>query len=156
MASETLYAGPAKLYRGATGFFPEGENGEAKFDVEQEKLPVSSAMHGLLRYQQGNATGKITFKPCDNWGILGALYPAYMGVSVGATAGALVIGTKVAGLGTVVPTKLWVPGDQRLYVASCTWISKLPQMHLGVGKALFDSMEIGCIGDPTKSLGAAG
>ena len=89
MSAETLYAGPAKVYRGTTGFFPEGENGDVKMEVEQEKLAVASAMHGHLRYQQGDATLKITLKPFDNWGLLSALFPPALGASVGATAGVL-------------------------------------------------------------------
>lgn len=155
--SATLYAGPAKVYRGAKAFFPEGENGEAKFDVEQEKLPVASGMYGLMRYQQGDATGKITTKPFDNWGLLSALFPPYLGVSVGNTAGVLAIGTKGMGGGVAnVPSAIWVPGDQRLYTATCSMIFKPPQMHLGVGKALYDSMDILCMGDPAKKLGDAG
>ena len=157
MSAETLYAGPAKVYRSTTAFFPEGENGDVKMEVEQEKLAVASAMHGHLRYQQGDATLKITLKPFDNWGLLSALFPPALGASVGATAGVLAIGTKLMGNGvTNVPTSVWVPGDARLYVAACTCITKPPTMHLGVGAALYDSMEIMGMGDPAKLLGAAG
>jgi hypothetical protein len=156
MASETLYAGPAKVYRGTTAFFPESENGEVKFDIEQERVPVASGMHGLLRYQQKDVTGKITLKPFDNWGILPQIFPASVGASQGLTAGALVIGTKGMGLGTVVPCKIWVPGDGRLYTAACSMVYKPPQMHLGATKALFDTMVIMTMGDPAKAMGAAG
>lgn len=156
MAAQTLYAGPAKCYRGAVGLFAEGENGDVKFEIDQEKLEVASAMHGHLRYQQGDVTGKITIKPFDNWGILAALFPPALGVSVGVTPGVLAIGTK--GMGnpvTNVPTSIWVPGDTRIYVATCTMVYKPPQLHLGVGKALFDGMEILCMGDPAKKVGDA-
>ena len=157
MSAQTLYAGPGKVYRGTTAFFPEGENGEARFDVDQEKIPVASAMHGHVRFQQGDATLKITTKPCDNWGILPAVFPPNLGASCGVTAGLLAIGAKLMGNGvTNVPTSIWVPGDARLYTAVCTCIVKPPQMHLGVGKALFDSMEIMGMGDPAKKLGDAG
>ncbi|MEN6533033.1 MAG: hypothetical protein ABFD89_05180 [Bryobacteraceae bacterium] len=155
MASETLYAGPAKLYRGTIGYFPEGEGGESKFEINQEKIAVNSAMHGRLRYNQGDATGEITHKPTDNWKNMAGIFLPEFGAKVGATPAALSIGKKLAGLGTVVPTKLWVPGDARMYTAVCTYIASLPQLHLGNGKALFDTFKIGCIGDPDKSLGDA-
>lgn len=156
MAGETIYAGPAKVYRDGQAFFPEGENGQVDFSVDQEVVPIASALHGKLRSQQGDCTGKITFTPFDHWGNLAKLYPAYLGATVEATTGVLAIGTKLASGASLKPTTIWVPGDARSYVACNTAIVKPSDLHLGVGKALFGSMEIACIGDPAKDIGTAG
>jgi hypothetical protein len=154
--SETIYAGPAKVYRDATGYFPEGENGQVDFSVDQEKLPVSTALHGQVKVQQGDCTGKISFTPADNWGLLPKLYPPYLGASVGATAGVLAIGTKLVSGAALKSTTVWVPGDTRSYTAVNTGIVKPSDLHLGVGKALYGPMDIAAVGDPAKQIGAAG
>ena len=152
----SIYAGPAKVYRDGVAYFPEGENGSVNFTIEQEKLPVASALVGQARFQQGDVTGKITVTPFDNWGLLAKLFPPALGASVGVTAGVLAIGTKLASGAALVPTKIWVPGDARLYTAVNTAIVKPPDLRLGVGKALYGPMEIACIGDASKPLGSAG
>lgn len=101
-------------------------------------------------------TGKITLTPFDNWGLLGTLYPAYLGASVGARAGVLAIGTKLVSGAALVQTKIYVPGDGRMYTALNTGITKVPDLHLGVGHALYGPMEIAVVGDPAKELGGSG
>jgi hypothetical protein len=155
MSVQTIYAGPGKLYTGGVAIWPETENGELKYEVDQEKLAVSSAMHGHLRHTQGDATGKISIKPLDNWGILGVVYLPCFGASVGAAAGLLAIGTRLHGdPAAPAASKLWTP-DGRMITVVRTGVSKPPEMHLGAGVALFSVMELSAIGDASKKVGDA-
>jgi len=154
--SENIYSGPAKVYRGTTGFFPEGENGATKYEVKQEKIDRSSGFHGRVTSLQGNSVDVISTTPWDSWGNLGELFPAYLGVSVGARAGALVIGTRPHGAAAGdVTTKVWAL-DGRMITMARSAITKHPEIHLGVDKPLFGPIEITGILASAKKLGDAG
>lgn len=165
MSAPPLYAGPGKVTfgsgLGAISLFPEGENGQIMATVNQEALDVSSAMHGRMLSLQGDATARITIAPLDSWGLLFFLFPAFIGAKVGATAAGLAIGTRphnpiVAGSPQAdLACKIWTP-DGRLYTFSRTAITKHPDLHLGVDKALFGQVEITAIGSSTVAMGSSG
>jgi hypothetical protein len=155
--SATLYAGPGKLYMGTTALWPEGENGSLMATINQAQDEVASAMFGRQSSTQGDGTATIKLTPLDNWGALGLLFPAFIGVKVGATAAALKVGTRPhnpAG-GSDVPAKIWTP-DARLYSFPRCAVTKHPDLHLGVGKALFGDVEVTAIGATGKAMGDAG
>jgi len=153
----TLYAGPGKLYFNAISLWPEGPNGAIKAGIEQEALPVGSGFHGQMTHVQGGVVAKIGLTPFDNWGALATLFPSYLGVSVGATAGALAIGThphNVSG-GADLPGVIWTP-DGRSYTFPRVAVTKHPDLHLGVDKALFGPMELTGLVATGKAMGSAG
>ena len=153
--SENIYAGPGKVYRNALAFFPEGENGQVTYGVKQEKVDRSAANYGRVTSLQANSVDVLSFTPFDNWGSLAALFPAYLGVSVGATTGALAIGTRPHGAtGANVATKLWCM-DGRLISMARSAFTKHPDVHLGIDKALFGPAEITGILADGKKLGDA-
>lgn len=147
----TLYSGPGKVYMSSIALQPEGENGPIKIDVKEETAPISSAMFGYLGEQVVNQEADITLTPFDNWGNLALLYPSFLGVTIGASTGALQVGS-LAHTGTKVPAKVWTP-DGRIYHAVRAAVVGHPSLHLGIGKALFGEARIACIADSTKSLG---
>ena len=154
--SENIYAGPAKVYRGTTPFFAEGELGQVKYEVKQEKIDRSVANYGRVTSLQANSVDVLSFTPFDNWGALGQLFPAMLGVSVGATAGVLAIGTRPHGAAAAdVATKVWCI-DGRMISMTRSALTKHPEIHLGVDKALFGPVEITGILASTKKLGDAG
>jgi hypothetical protein len=153
---ENIYAGPAKVVIGAVALFPEGENGATRYDIKQEKVDRSSGFFGKVTSIQAGNVDLISTTPFDNWGSLGTLYPPFLGVSVGATAGALVIGTRPHGaLNADVPAKLWSP-DGRLITMARSAITKHPEIHLAVDKPLFGPIEITGILASGKKMGTAG
>lgn len=134
MASETLYAGPGKLYYNSKGIFPEGEGGMIKVEVEEGSDEVASGFHGRVTETAGDAVVKISLTPFDHWGLLATLYPARVTTPAK--------GTRAHGAsGSPVSAKVWSP-DGRLYNVLRTAVSKHPDMHLGAGKALFGPMEL--------------
>ncbi len=156
MAIPNIYAGPGKFYRNGKAYFADGENGEISFDIEQEKLEVASALTGFIRYNQGDAVGRIKLKPFSDWDLLPEIYPDYLGASHGASPGSVVIGSRLFGPDAApIPGKIWVPGDGRSYTAVRTGILKPPSMHLGVGVPMFDEMEVMAVVDMSKKIGDA-
>lgn len=167
--SVTLYAGPGKVYRAAdttvvggatgsaaaTGFQAEGENGPVDITLNEDTAEYATGMFGYVGEQTRDQVAEISFRPFDNWGSLGQLYPPWLGVSVGATTGVLSIGGRPFGVGAAhVATKVWTP-DGRLYSFIRTAVTGHPSLHLGVGKALFGDAKILCIGDEALALGAS-
>ena len=153
----TIYAGPGKLYFNSIGLFPEGENGAIKAEVHQETLDVASGFHGRMASVQAGASVKISISPFDSWGALATLFPTFLGVSVGASTGALVIGTRphnVAG-GSDVAAVIWTP-DGRSYSFPHAAITKHPDIHLGLDKALFGPIEMTAILATGKAMGSSG
>ena len=149
----TLYAGPGKVYMNSQVLFPEGEHGEIKAEVQQRAVDVVSGFHGRVTALQGDAQAKISLTPFDNWSALPLLFPAYLGVSVGATSGALVIGTRPHGAADV-PAKIWTP-DGRLYTFVRAAVTKHSGLHLGINKSLFGRVEITALVASAKKLGDA-
>lgn len=152
-----LYTGPGKVYFGAKALWPQGEAGQITANVNQQADKVAAAMHGRVSATQGDGTATISLTPFDNWGALPVLFPAFLGVKVGATAAALSIGTRahdVAGGGDT-PAKIWT-NDGRLYTFPAAAITKHPDLHLGVDKPLYGPIELTAIGAAAKLMGDAG
>jgi hypothetical protein len=150
----TLYAGPGKIWMNGTALWPEGENGEIRASIEQEVVNVASGCYGRVTGVQGGVVGKIVVTPFDNWGALGLLFPPWLGVSVGTTSGALAIGTRPHGA-TDVACAIWAP-DGRLYTFPRAAVTRHPDLHLGLGSALFGPVEITALIASAKELGDAG
>lgn len=153
-----LYAGPGKLFFNAIALWPEGDNGAISARVIQEAQPASTGMHGRQTYTQGNGNVEITMTPFDNWGALATLFPAYLGVKVGLTAAALVIGTRPhnpAGAGDAA-AKIWSADNAgRMYTFPRAGIIRHPDLHLGVGKALFGPITMMGLLATGKNMGDA-
>lgn len=156
MASKPIYAGPGKVYFNAIALQPEGENGPIKLALTETTAQIAAAMFGRVGEQVADQIVELTVKPFDNWGSLRTLYPASIGVTCGASAAALVIGTRPHGAANV-PCKVWTP-DGRLYNIVRSAIIGHPSLHLGIGKALFGDCKIIGIGDGVTpvAMGAAG
>jgi len=149
----TLYAGPGKIWMNGTALWPEGENGEIRASIEQEVAELAGGMHGRVTAVQGGVAGKIVITPFDHWGALGLLFPPYLGVSVGATTGALAIGARPHGA-TDTACKIWTP-DGRLYSFGRAAVTRHPDLRLGIGSALFGRVEITALVASGKKLGDA-
>ena len=117
---------------------------------------MAAAMFGRISEQLRDETAEITVKPFDNWGLMGTLFPVYVGATTAAGAAALLIGKRPhAESAPFGDTKVWTP-DGRLYDAVRTAIVGHPSLHLGVAKALYGDVRILAIGDLTKVPGASG
>jgi len=134
-----------------TALWPAGEHGEIRASIEQEVVEVASAMHGRVTGVLAGAVAKIVLAPFDHWGALGMLFPPCLGVSVGATAGALAIGARPHGAADV-PCKIWTP-DGRLYSFPRAAVTRHPDLHLGIGSTLFGQAEITALVASGKQLG---
>lgn len=156
--SATIYSGPAKVYHhNTTTLQAVGENGSVKLDVTQPTTELAAALFGRIGEQIVDQTCELTTAPFDDWSILPVLFPTYLGVSCGASAGALVIGTRpfAATVAATSGTIVWTP-DGRIYNPVRTAIVDHPTMHLGVGKPLFGDVRIVGIGDLAKVPGGSG
>jgi hypothetical protein len=151
--SSPYYSGPGKVYLNSVSLQAQGENGQITAIINEPTTPVAAAMFGRIGETFDDQTAKISVTPFDNWGLLATLYPAFLGISVGSTAGALVIGTRPHGT-TNLPTKIYAP-DGRLYSFVRTAVTRHPDLKLGVGEPLFGPCEITALGDPTLNPGAA-
>ena len=149
----TYYSGPGKVYLNSVALQAQGENGQIVAIINEPTTPVAAAMFGRIGETFDDQTGRISVTPFDNWGLLATLFPAFLGISVGSTAGALVVGTRPHGAANV-PTKIYTP-DGRLYNFVRTAVTKHPDLKLGVGEPLFGPCEITALGDPTLNPGAA-
>ena len=156
MAEKTIYAGPGKVYVNSIALQPEGENGPIKLGLTEDTAEIAAAMFGRVGEQVADQTVDLTVKPFDNWGSLATLFPTYLGVTVGASTGALVIGTRPHTTANVA-TKVWTP-DGRLYNIIRSALVGHPSLHLGVGKALFGDVKILGVGDGVTpvAMGASG
>jgi len=154
--STTLYAGPGKLYAATYVLWPEGENGVLKYEIAQEKDDAAQAMHGRVLSTLGDTIGRISLTPFDNWTALKYLFPAFLGVTTAAGAGALAIGTRPHNVaaGSDVPATIWNPDGVKIVVAR-TAVTKHPDLHLGVGKALFGPVEWTAIPASSTAVGTA-
>jgi hypothetical protein len=149
----TYYSGPGKVYINSVALQAQGENGQITAVIIEPTTPVAAAMFGRIGETFDDQTAKIGVTPFDNWGLLTTLYPAFLGISVGATPGALAIGARPHGA-TNLPTKIYTP-DGRLYSFVRTAVTKHPDLRLGVGEPLFGPCEITALGDPALNPGAA-
>ncbi len=158
--SQTIYTGPAKAYMNSKAFQPQSENGQLSVAIDERTTPISNAMFGYQGEATEDVNAKVSLVPFDSWDLISVLFPAFLGVSVGTTTGALLIGTRAhdAAAGTANgnnAVKVWTP-DGRLYNFVRGAISKHPEMYFGTGKELFGSVEITCLGDVTKRPGDSG
>jgi len=153
----TIYAGPGKVYINSIALWPEGENGQIKAEVRQLTHDVVSGFFGRVTCLQGDAQVVISLTPFDNWSAIPTLFPTYLGVSHGATAGALVIGTRPHNPDGAADAaaKIWAP-DGRLYTFPHAAICRHPDIHLGLDKALFGPTEIAAIIAAGSTLGSIG
>jgi hypothetical protein len=152
--SATYYSGPGKVYLNSVALQAQGENGQVTATINEPTTPVAAAMFGRIGETLDDQTVTISVTPFDNWGLLATLYPAFLGISVGATAGVLLVGTRPHGASNL-PTKIWTP-DGRLYNFVRTAVTKHPDLKLGVGEPLFGAAEITALGDPASNLGTSG
>ena len=175
MSWTTIYSGPGKVVRAAdtnvlggvtyalakTGFQVEGANGEIKLQLVETASDVSAAMYGKLGEMVEDQIIDLTFKPLDNWGFLGQLFPPHTGVklaaqtggtnSVTASNGVVAIGVRPHGAANV-KTSVYTP-DGRLYEIVRTAVIGHPNMHFGVNKPLYDTVKIIGVGDTVSSSG---
>jgi hypothetical protein len=154
MANTTnYYTGPGKVYINSVGLQASGENGQIKFSITEKMSDVATAQYGKIAATLDDVTGEIDITPFDNWGLLPTLFPAFLGVTHGVTAGALLIGTRPHGA-SLAASKIWTP-DGRLYNAVRTAITGHPSLKLGSGDGLYGAVKITCLGDPSKNPGDA-
>lgn len=151
--AQAFYTGPVKVYFNATGLQVNGAQGQGKFNIAEKTSDAGTSQFGKIAETLDDVVGEIDFTPFDNWGSLATLFPSYLGVSVGAVAGALLIGTRPHGAANAA-CKLWTP-DGRLYNAVRAAITTHPSLKLNPGEPLFGACKITCLGDPTLSPGAA-
>lgn len=165
--SATIYAGPAKVYRGldttvvggATGagaaraFQAEGEMGNVVITLLEDTVEYAAGMFGRIGEQSRDQIIEITFRPFDSWFSVDQLFPPWVGITTNASAGVLSIGGRPFALtGSYVGTKVWTP-DGRLYNIFRTAVTGHPSMHLGVGKALFGDAKITGLWNETVAVG---
>ncbi len=156
MAEKTIYAGPAKVYINSIALQPEGENGSVNLALNESTASIGASMFGRVGEQVTDQIVDLGVTPFDNWGNLRTLFPAFLGVTVGASTGALVIGTRPHGA-TNSATKVWSP-DGRLYNIVRSALIGHPSLHLGIGKALFGAARIVGVGDGVTpvAMGSSG
>ncbi|MDB6108329.1 MAG: hypothetical protein JWR69_79 [Pedosphaera sp.] len=140
---DSIYAGPGKIFTATKALWPEGENGMLKYDVEQERNDVSSSNHGRITATGGDVTTKVSLTPFDNWGALSVLYPTIIKTPA--------IGSRAHGAADV-PATIWTP-DGRKYLLPRVAVTKHPELHLGVGKALYGPCEFTGLIATAKNVG---
>ena len=151
--AQNYYTGPGKVYFNSVGLQANGVAGQISASINEKTSEAANAMFGRVGETLDDVTAEISLTPFDNWGLLRTLFPAYLGVTVGASAGALVIGTRPHGAANVA-TKIWTP-DGRLYNFVRTAITQHPNVKLGSGEPLFGGIKITALGDIAKNPGDA-
>jgi len=155
--SAPIYAGPGKLYFNGVALQANDTNGSILARTVQDADPAAVALFGRIGYLQGNVIETIDLTPFENWGLIPTLFPTYLGVSHGSTAGALAIGTRPhnpAGAADL-PAKIYTP-DGRLYTFPHSAIIKHPDLHLGANQPLFGPMQLVNILATGVALGSSG
>ncbi|HEX9048681.1 MAG TPA: hypothetical protein VF988_16765, partial [Verrucomicrobiae bacterium] len=147
------YTGPAKVYLNSVGLQANGAQGAVKATLNEKTSDAATSQFGKIAETLDDQTAEIDITPFDNWGLLATLFPSYLGVSVGATPGALLIGTRPHGA-ALAAAKIWTP-DGRLYNFVRAAITTHPTLKLNSGEPLYGAIKITCLGDPTKSPGDA-
>jgi len=148
------YTGPGKIFTNGVGMQANGTQGPIKVDTIEKTTEVATYQFGRIGETLDDQTAEITLTPFANWGLLSTLFPSYLGVTVGATAGSLLIGTRPHGA-TNAATKIWTP-DGRLYNYIRTAITGHPTLTLGNGQPLFGPIKIMCLGDIGSAPGVTG
>jgi hypothetical protein len=162
----TVYSGPGKLFFNALGFHPDAVNGPINATINEKTTVRGTAMFGEVGETLDDQTATITTIPFDNWGLIGTLFPPYLGVTAPAGSGTVPGGTGALAIGTR-PHDYWGGGsndlaaveifteDLRSYTFVRGAITKHPGLKLGVGVPLYEQIEVTCIGDATKVPGAS-
>ena len=174
------YSGPGKVSLGCQGstyaLHGEGEMGMIKAEFQEKRSRRAFATLGYFKSTLDDQTAKITVTPFDCWALLPALLPPYLGVITGSTFTTGVPSTLVP---PVVPLTIgsrphdwfggstgafsanalntatvWTP-DGRLYSYVRAAITRHVGLKLGNGMPLYTGMEISCLGDPAKLIGAS-
>lgn len=164
MAAQTVYAGPGKVVFNGVAYQADGENGQVSLVVDEPTTQRGTAFHGRLFETLNDQVAKLSFTPFDQWGILGALFPAFLGVTTsagsvtnGAGAGVLAIGSrphdKASGSANGLANAKVFAFEGRLYTMIRGAMTKHPSLKLGVGVSLYDAVEITGLGDPAKFPG---
>ncbi len=155
--SATIYAGPGKVYFNSVAVQANDTNGQIVAKTVQDADPASVSMFGRIGYLQGNVIETIDMTPFENWGIIPTLFPTYLGVSHGTTAGALKIGTQPHNPGGAsdLPLLIYTP-DGREYTFPHAAITKHPDINLGANKPLFGAMQFTNILATGVAMGSAG
>lgn len=152
--SIAIYSGPGKVVATLNGakyaFQAEGENGQVKLSTVEKRTVRQTASLGYQRSTLDDQVAELTFTPFDQWSLLPALFPAYLGVTTlttGGATGALNIGQRshdYAG-GNVINGKttaqVWT-NDGRLYTLHRAAITQHPNLKLGVGQPLYGQSKI--------------
>lgn len=153
-----IYAGPGKLLFQGVALWPEQVNGLMTYDIEQQKLDFAQAMHGRAGSQLGDTTGKVSLTPFDNWSAIPIVLPTYLGVTSSAGTGALFVGQRphnpISGGGGAADSAgvIWNPLGLQITIKRLA-VTRHPDIHLGVGKALFGAIELTAL--PRSSNGAS-
>lgn len=158
MASATIYAGPGKLLFNGVALWPEQVNGLMTYKINQQKLDFAQAMHGRAGSQLGDTVGKVSLTPFDNWSAIPALLPTYIGAGSNGNPGALFVGQRphnpITGGGGAadIPGVIWNPLGLEITIKRLA-VTRHPDIHLGVGKALFGPVELTAL--PRSTNGAS-
>lgn len=149
--AQNYYTGPGKAYFNSVGLQANGAQGQIKADLLEKTTEAGTSQFGRIAETLDDAIAEVSLTPFDNWGLLATLFPSYLGVTVGATTGALLIGTRPH-TGSNLPLKIWTP-DGRLYNFVRAAITQHPTLSLGNGQPLYGGMKFTCLGDTTKNPG---
>ncbi len=153
--NDAIYVGPGKVNFNAVAFQPEGTNGAVALRYNEETSQVESGMFGRMGEQEVDQTVELTTRPFDDWGLVPVLFPARVGATTSAAAAALAVSSRAHGTGAAVPATVWRP-EGVLYTVLRAGIVGHPTLHLGVGKALFDTVRLVGIGVAGVAMGAPG
>jgi hypothetical protein len=148
MPTANIYAGPGKLFFQGVALWPEQVNGLMTYRITQQKLDFAQAMHGRVGSQLGDTVGKLTITPFDNWSAIPHLFPAYIGASYAGGAAQLFAGQRPhnpfpfggGAAGADIPGTIWNPQGLTIVINRLA-VTRHPDLHLGVGKALFGAAE---------------
>ena len=167
MSLPTYYAGPGKCYytmpgtATVYGFQPRDTNGQINLSVDESTATIGTAMFGDVFETLNDIQGKISLTPFDNWTLLPALFPAFLGVTTsaiaGGAAGALAIGTMPhdpTNAGAIYPCGVFA-ADGSTYNFVRGAIIKPPVMTFCPGEKLYGDIEISGLGQLAIS-GAVG
>ena len=155
MATPSYYSGPGKVFytipgtATIVGLQPRDTNGQIKASVDVKTTTVGAAMYGDMFETTDDISGKISTTPFDNWALLTALFPTYLGVTTtGGNTGSLSIGKNPhdpLSTGSSYPCGAYC-ADGSIYSFVRGAITKPPNMKFGPGEKLYGDVEISCLG----------
>ena len=151
--SQILYSGPGKVYFNSKSFQAQGENGQVKIDLQEATSPIAQAMLGRVGENYEDSMVKLSTTPFDDYSLLPTLFPTFLGVTTPGNTGLLKIGSLAHGA-ALVPAVVWC-ADATEYNLVRAAITKHPDIMLGASTPLYGSVELTCLGDPSKVPGAS-